>query len=184
MTSYPEPMVARVTGVSRETLAKTRKADLLKGEDWTLADSVVCYTPPGLKKLLSSLGLGDTAFAWESPATATSDRSATPPSATSDPKKISSVPVAVSAAGAVAARVEAAAADVAARPIVELTVTKISRNPSIVHATEGEGRADVLVRVRTNANFTPGMRLPARAPAPGSLLYHFEGNCPRWKGRF
>lgn len=184
MTSYPEPMVARVTGVSREVVATTRKAALVKLEDWTLVDSVVCFTAPGLKKLLSSLGLAEDAFAWEGAPAAPGDRSATPPSAPSDPEKNSSVPAAVSPAGAVAARVEAAAAEVAARAAVDLTVTKISRNPTIVHASPGPGAEDVLVRVRTNVNFTAGMPITARAPAVGSQLYHFEGNCPRWKGRY
>ncbi len=176
MSAFPEPMVARVTGVHRETLAVARRTSLAKGADWTLENSVVCYTPPGLKKLLSALGLGGETFVWESAATGTGDRSATPPDSRPDVKKNL-------AGGAVGAGVAAAGEAVEARAMVELTVTTISRNPSILHAQD-EAKRSVLVRVRTNVNFTAGMPIKARAPAPGSTLYHFEGNCPRWKGRY
>ncbi len=175
MNAFPEPMVARVTGVHRETLAQARRLSLAKGNDWTLENSVVCYTPAGLKKLISAVGLGGETFVWETAPTGTGDPVATPPRASPDSKKIP-------AAGTVAAGVAAAGVAVAAREVVALKITSVSRNPSIVHATDG--KTAVLVRVRTNENFTAGMPIKARAPAAGSTLYHFEGNCPRWKGRY
>lgn len=184
MISYPEPLVARVTNVNRATLASTRRAKLEKGTDWTLENSVTCYTATGLKKLLGALGLADAPLVWPDPATATRDPSATPPSAASEPEaapaKNSSIAL---APVAVAARVAEAGAVSAARPVAELIVAEISRNPTVLRARLEDGRL-VLVRVRSNANFTPGMRLKARAPGPGGTLYSFEGQCPRWKGRF
>lgn len=178
MNSFPEPMVARVTGCSRETLVGVRRTFMEKDTHWTLENSVVCYTPAGLKKLLEATGLGNEAFAWEAAPTGKGDPSATPLRSASDVKKISpGGPV-----RAVAAGVAAAGAAVAARPLVALRVTAISRNPAIVHATDGQ--ATHLVRVRTNENFTVGMPIKARAPAAGSTLYYYEGNCPRWKGRY
>lgn len=179
MNLYPEPLVARVTGVNRHVLAAARRMHLQKGDDWTLENSVTCYLPSGLKKLLAALGLSDAALAWPDAPTATDDRSATPPDVTPDPEK-NPVPPAPSA---VATRVDAVGAGDSARPLVDLKVTAISRNPSIVHAA-ATGRPAVLVRVRTNMNFVVGMPIRARAPAPGGTLYFFEGQCPRWKGRY
>jgi hypothetical protein len=164
---YPEPLVARTTGVNRETVAATRKAALAKGTDWTLENSVVCYTAPGLEKLISALGLAETAFVWPAAPTATGDRSATPPRAESGPEKFA-----------------AQCAGEPPRPLAELRVVALSRNPAILQATPDGGATTVCVRVRSNANFLPGMPLRARAPAPGASLYHFEGQCPRWKGRY
>lgn len=176
--TYPEPLVARTTGVNRETVAAARKSILEKGTDWTLENSVVCYSADGLKKLLRTLGLAEAPFVWPDAGNATGDPAATPLRFTSVPQKISV------SAGAVAARVAAAGVTAAARPLVDLRVTTLSRNPSIVHASADGGRTLVLVRVRTNVNFTAGMLIRARAPGPGGTLYHFEGQCPRWKGRY
>lgn len=200
MTLYPEPLVARTTGVSREKVAEARRSALVKGDDWQLENSVVCYTAPGLKKLLGSLGLADAPLAWPDASSAPRDPSATPPSGTPDGSAAPAEKSAIALApAAVAARVSAAGAVSAARPLVELLVVSLSRNPTIVHARRAEARpVDIqdaepraepraellLVRVRTNANFVVGMRLKARAPAPGATLYHFEGQCPRWKGRY
>lgn len=190
MTLYPEPLVARNTGVSREKVAEARRAALVKGDDWQLENSVVCYTAPGLKKLLDSLGLADAPLAWPDASSAARDPSATPPSSAPDQASVPAEKSSIALApAAVAARVSAAGAVSAARAFVDLVVVSLSRNPTIVHARRvadacPDPRAYVLVRVRTNANFVSGMKLKARAPAPGSTLYYYEGQCPRWKGRY
>jgi hypothetical protein len=165
--NFPEPLVARSTGVNRERVAAARKASLVKGDDWTLENSVVCYSAEGLKKLLGALGLAEGAFAWPRAACEGGDPKATPLRGEPDVKK----------------SVEVVAAAEAARPVVDLKVAALSRNPTIIEAVGPDARR-VSVRVRSNVNFLPGMALKAREPAPGASLYHFEGQCPRWKGRY
>jgi hypothetical protein len=62
-----------------------------------------------------------------------------------------------------------------------LSVSRLVRNNRILLATTAGGET-VRVRVRDSKNFIEGMELRARHA--GGDLYHHEGRCPRWKGRW
>lgn len=170
--------MARSLNVSRDTLATVRQQRLVKGTDWTSERNAVCFTSVGLKKMLGVLGLAETLLAQFDAPTATGGPSGATPEADSiDGKKIA-------APATLASQVTAAARAEAARPTVDMRVVSLSRNPTILHASADSGKTTVLVRVRTNENFVPGMPIRVRAPAPGQQLHFFEGHCPRWKGRY
>ncbi len=99
MTTYPETLVARVTGIDKRTVAKARKAHALaKPADWLTENSCVVYTGDGLKKICAVLGVdaaalrgpetgaepapqADAAAAETQGSAATGEPSATPPDA-------------------------------------------------------------------------------------------------------
>jgi hypothetical protein len=218
-------MTARVCGLAKTILVAARKKHLEKGTDWQVVDSVVCYTPPGLKKILVSLGLDGEALDWaagagggENPPAVTEPREqgtagageacvedkiidfATEPDA--EPADLSLVADAFlkvsqahaaeksaerrpDAAAVVAAGIALQQAALASRELQTLTITRLSRNPMLVHARGQDGGAEVTVRVKTNINFLPAMTLTARPPAAGAAPVWFHvGNCPRWRGRY
>lgn len=183
MTAYPEPLVARVTGVNRSDLADTRRKSLTKDVDWRLVNAVVTYTPDGLKKLLSAAGIDLAALVWPEPGATENAgaRALDPAAAVPDPaqRSVSSSPV-LEPAAVVSAACETANGGA----LVELTVTAVLRNPTILRAVVGEDPKPLTVRVRDNRNFLPGMKLKARSAGPGSDLYHMVGHCPRWRGRY
>lgn len=195
---YSEPLVARVTGLSKSLIVGKRKASLVKGADWDVDRNTVCYTEAGLKKLLGALGLSGAVLAWpaegegqeggaaEEPAGGASDCAG---EAVEQPTEVelTDEKLAVLAAGAIepaADSVAKAVAEIQDADLVELTVKKISHNPTILHAAGADGVV-VAVRVVSNANFLPGMKLKARPPVKGSMpVYSMVGHCPRWRGRF
>jgi hypothetical protein len=193
--TYGEPMVARVIGVQKARLVGVRKAKLTRGADWDLDKAVVVYTECGLQKILVELGLADKAFAWpaaesegqhgstpDEAGIEATDGSALAVESPISPEKI--VVIAAAAAQAVGVECVRVVSIEEARPLVDLVVTSISRNPTIVYAQLLDGSDQVEVKVATNVNFIPGQALQARAPAAGASLYYFEGRCPRWKGRY
>lgn len=64
MRTYPEPLVARVTGLKKRRLVAVRRASLVRGDDWQIERNVVHYTPAGLEKLLAALGLASATLVW------------------------------------------------------------------------------------------------------------------------
>lgn len=69
---------------------------------------------------------------------------------------------------------------------VALAVIRPARgNTRIVLCQTQDERRPVNLRVKNNANFTPGMIVPTCVQSPLSAeLYDYEGRLPRWKGRF
>lgn len=190
MTSFPEPLVARVVGIQKARIASIRRSKLSRDADWQLEKSVVAYTSGGLDRLLAELGLSGRVYTWpeqsggECPAGA--DAPQIEASAGQGEALETEIPpekIAVITAAALAAGVERVLEIRAANELVHLTVTRISRNPSIVYAV-GDAGAEVSVRVASNVNFLAGMGLTARPPSAGSTLYYLEGRCPRWRGRW
>jgi hypothetical protein len=162
---YPEPMVARVTGLSRTILKRARGKGLEKGTDWLLVKSVVTYPAGGLKKLLASAGVDSAALAWPIPPGAPLDSPAVDGGAALD-------------ATGVAAAIE----ELVQPEWVEIVVERVVPNPTILFARHGA--ETVRVRVRSNENFVQGMKIKARPPEDEGGLWWLVGNCPRWKGRF
>jgi hypothetical protein len=200
MTSHPETLVARVVGVKKKRLAALRAESLTRGTDWDFADPTVgvTYSETGLKKLLASLGLDAAAFRWPQEPGAPAPVSAPAPAgigaslatggASAEPQFPPGAPPAVNIpwepAAAVGAQVGQLAQAEAARGTVPLRVTKVALNPHILFARPAAGGDEVRVRVRTNKNFTIGMPLRARLPAPGVEVYSLEGHCPRRRGHY
>jgi len=92
--------------------------------------------------------------------------------------------------GAVAALVSpeeknAAAAPLCAEPegACELVVARVPMNRKIVLA-KNEAGAEMRVRVHSNVNFLPGMRLRARRDPNYEDVYVLEGRSPRYRGRW
>jgi hypothetical protein len=160
---YPEPMVARTVGLSRSQLKALRDENLTREVDWVLVNAVVTYSPAGLEKLLRAAGLDAGDFAWPG-------REAMP------------APALVAEEGAALAG-DPVAATPAVPPLVELRVRNVCGNPILVFAATPEGEV-VKVRVRTNTNFLPGMPIRARAPQSPGGLWHHEGACPRFRGKY
>jgi len=179
---YPEPMVARVTGVARVAIKRARAASLEKGPDWSLVDSVVTYGPDGLKKLLSALGLRADDLAWPVPPGPPRGGFEAGPLAAATREGSGDAVHGASPATVVAEAVAEAAAVETARALVELVVLKNVFNPGLLIARHGA--TEVRVRVRSNVNFRPGMVLRARAPIQAGGLWHMEGNCPRRPGHY
>ena len=228
MTTYAEPMVARVSGVKKALLVKTRKAALLRETDWVLDGAVVAYTPAGLKKILDLLGVDGAALAWPTagaPDTPQTEEEAreeaadggaeasqpiveTPTPTPAEPAD-ESAPADLAlgaeaflrlsqahadknpgerrpdAAAVIAAGIALQQAALDAREVQTLTITRISRNPILVHARLEGDPVERTIRVRTNINFLPRMTITARPPAAGGAPVWFHvGNCPRWRGRY
>ena len=180
---YPEPMVARVTGIKRPALKRARMSALEKGPDWWLAESVVTYGEDGLKKLLVALGLDAADLAWEEPLAVSSPLPESESAASADADPTQAAPCGpVEPLEPVVEKI--AAAVPVARALLDLTVRKVAWNPTIVMAWHEAEAREVRVRVRNNVNFRPGMVLRARAPEQADGLWCMEGNCPRWPGRY
>ena len=64
--------------------------------------------------------------------------------------------------------------------LVEVRITRLLRGNDRRMLADHDGR-QVVVQVRSSANFMPDMVIEAR-PGVGSL-YYYEGRLPRWKGR-
>lgn len=177
---FAEPLVARVTGIRRPALKKARLANLQKGTDWWLADSVVTYGAEGLKKLLVSLGLNAGDLTWP--------EGVVGPEGGGTPERAAFAPPDPTAEASVepgpAEIVAQATAAVPTRALRELVVRKVAWNPTIVLASPGDAQEEVRVRVRDNKNFRPGMVLRAREPEDAGGLWFMEGNCPRFPGRY
>lgn len=60
----------------------------------------------------------------------------------------------------------------------EFTITGIPRNTKLLIC------GDTRVRVTNNQNFLVGMKVKAREPAKGELVWSMYGRCPRWRGRW
>ena len=192
MDSYPEPMVARATGVAKRVLAATRQARLTKGADWTLSSkAVVEYTPEGLEKICAALRL-DAALVRGAPADAVPQAqfACRPPVVAERAVGLDACGIEATACGGGA--VEAMVAEVAEvvavaveklpePPAAEwLEVTRTVINPQIVMArVEGEG-PEVAVRVRSYLTWLPGCWMQARRA--GAALFIHEGRAPRWRG--
>ena len=180
MSTYSEPMVARVIGVNKSRVASMRKFKLSRPADWELENAVVVYTEAGLKNLLAALGLRAGDFAWPAP-----EASDTPQvQFVARIEAIDGAEQATESTGAMLEKIHEGVARLeavdAARPVVKLTVTRISRNQTILYAATVEG-GEVPVKVSSNVNFVPEMTIEAR---PYGHVYFFEGRCPRCKGRF
>ncbi len=182
MNAYPEPLVARVTGVNRSDLADTRRRALTKDVDWRLVNAVVTYSPAGLEKLLSAAGIDLAALTWPEPSGAQNGgaHALNPTAAAPDPAQSSIAPPATEPLAVVTAACE----NVSAGALLELTVTEVLRNPTIVRATAPGDVKQLTVRVRDNRNFLPGMKLKARATGSRDEIFHMVGHCPRWRGRY
>jgi hypothetical protein len=197
--NFPETVVARVTGIAKKRIAETRRSALLvKGTDWLVEDSCVTYSPAGLKKLCQALAIDQAALEWferpDVPAPAFSEtqgsREAQQPAAvTPEPQFPPGAPPATNppwpeldghpAAASVATAVDRIQTAQAAA-LIKVVVTRLAPNTRIVY-----GRIEarpVIVQVRDNRNFRPGMTLTAQ-PATGDY-FHMHGNCPRWPGRW
>ena len=72
---------------------------------------------------------------------------------------------------------------VAVPEVVELEVMRVYPNPRLLLAKDAAGEL-ALVAVPKNKNFRPRMKIKARPPANGNTLYHLEGRCPRFPGRW
>jgi len=180
MTTYPEPMVARVIGIPKTRIAKLRKETLTRPGDWDLIKHVVHYQKEGLEKLLEGLGLDAEVFGWAEPGEAKAKAAPKAEPAEATPAAPNEAPAPeknFTGADAVAKQVEAAD-----RPMIELTVAKLSRNPLVLHATT-PGGAEVLVKVKVNRNFRAGMKLKAKEPKRPGVWFHV-GNCPRRPGHY
>jgi hypothetical protein len=198
MSTYPEPLVARSLGVKKNRLAETRKARLSRGADWALVGAVVAYTPAGLKKLCGVLGL-DWALVPVPTAAAVQAATSEPEpqiealrgrseaieshgdiggashEVTTQSTPDRSEPTAPACA-VVAETCEQLAEK--SRPVL-IEVTGVPQNTIIIHGRL-EGKA-VTVRVKSNANFIPGLWIQA-TPINGGTYYSQVGNPPRWKG--
>lgn len=152
---HTEQALARILGIKKNRLVSLRRTHLARGTDWEVQGAVVCYTPAGVQKLRDL---------------------AARPVAPGDAANAGSVDDAD-------AETEALAATEQAIPeLLELVVLRICPNPSLVICQHGE--TEVRVRVRTNLNFVPGMRLPARQPRNAGDAWFHEGRLPRFKGRY
>lgn len=179
LTTFPEPMVARVAGVKKAVLAALRREHLVKDTDWQLAGAVVHYTQSGLERVLRHAGIDAKAFSWPM------DLKPGVPSTDSDSGDApeATAPKPDAAAQAVSDEIERVADAVAARALAQLFVRSVPKNPKILFCSLASGEV-VPVRVRENKNFRAGMFLKAREPGPGSTAYNHEGNCPRFPGRY
>jgi hypothetical protein len=176
MNTYPETLVARVTGIRKRTLAHTRRTRLYPETDWVLLNSVVHYTPAGLTTLLTHHQLDANTLTW--PAAPLPEDLAENTPETTNPMPTTEPPLTP------AEKIAADARAVEARPIYTLRVAELSRNPTLIYATRADTSERVTVRVRTNQNFLPGMPIHARHPANPTDPWRMEGNCPRWRGRY
>lgn len=193
LTGYPEPMVARVAGVPKGRLVEIRKGQLTRDVDWELRGAVVHYTKPGLERLLPLAGIDIAAFVWPmdlrqgirppSP-TSASQGEATAPQPEAMPRTVPAAPPTPArplvarpgAAQIVAEKVAEKIADLQARPLVQVMVHALSRNPGILYAALPSG-VRVMVRVRRNLHFRAGMCLDARPSRTDGLYFHV-GRCP------
>lgn len=179
MNSFPEPLVARVTGLNRTVLAKARRGTLTKDQEWLLVGSVVHYTPGGLKKMLAAVGIDVAALVWPEPSGTDleTERALDPAASPIDPAELRE-------GQDEAAVVTAACETAAAIELVEIFVSSVPRNPRILYGIPAGGTAAVVVRVKDNTNFRPAMKLKAHPPAAGATVWHMVGHCPRWPGRY
>lgn len=196
MTSYPEPMVARATGVAKRELAATRQARLTKGSDWVLSSkAVVEYTPAGLEKICAALRL-DAALVRGGPAETVPQAqfACRPPVVAERAAGLDACGIEASSCpgGAVGVELPQAAMVVAEMvskvveklpgppPLEWLEVTRTVINPQLVMARVGGAGPEVAVRVRSHLTWLPGCWMQARRA--GVALFIHEGRAPRWRG--
>lgn len=192
MTSYPEPMVARATGVAKRVLAATRQARLTKGVDWALSSkAVVEYTPEGLEKICAALRL-DAALVRAMPAEAAPQAqfACRPPVVPERAAGGDACGIEASAGGGGAVEAEIPRAAVVVAEVVQklpeppapewLEVTRTVINPQIVMARVRGAGPEVAVRVRSFLTWLPGCWMQARRA--GAALFIHEGRAPRWRG--
>lgn len=192
MDSYPEPMVARATGVAKRVLAAARQAKLTKGLDWALSSkAVVEYTPDGLEKICAALRL-DAALVRGAPAEvpAQAQFAARPPVVAERAAGMDACGIEASACGGGAVEAElssvVAVVAVAVEKLPEppapewLEVTRTVINPQVVMARVSGAGPEVAVRVRSFLTWLPGCWMQARRA--GAALYIHEGRAPRWRG--
>lgn len=86
MSTYAEPMVARVTGIPKRTLVEQRQASCEKGPDWLLMNGVVHYTEAGLAKICAKLRLDQAGLRWPEE-TVPAPAGAPGPTSPSEPEK-------------------------------------------------------------------------------------------------
>ncbi len=182
MKGYGEPLVARVTGVARHKLKLVRDKSLEKPADWSLEKSVVTYSERGLEKLLSELGLVREGLDLPQIPTFLPPGLSSPSVEAGPPESLDTQGSGDAVAGS-DKKFWMVRRAVAERALVELRVVKLTRNPRLLMARAGEDGEPVRVRVRSNANFRPGMKLKAREPEDADGAWAMEGRCPRFPGR-
>ena len=69
--------------------------------------------------------------------------------------------------------------------LVPLVVVRICQNPRIVLVRRpGEDMTLLRLQVRESKNFAPGMLVEKCRPTATPDLFHLEGRCPRFRGRW
>jgi hypothetical protein len=174
MTGYTEPSISRATGIKKHRLVAARREHLEKGIDWATENHVVTYTESGLVKLCESLGLDQILPIVEK---------------ISSGEGIEPAEAAPGESGPIAAETEPAetVAQVAQEiektrgPIeIELTRTQLP-NPTVVIGKRLDTGELVTVKVRSNANFIPGLIVQA-SPVNRFKFFNQIGRPPRWRG--
>lgn len=151
---YWEQRVAAWLGVPRKRIAAIRRRGLREGEHWIVHQQGIVYTVEGLQKLRDYLGsLGG----LTPPAAEPEANADEPPAPVGPPEK------------------------------KQVTVAKLYPNTRLMLALAPESTPEkpvqVLVRVRDNRNFMPGMKVPV-VHDPRNSSWQFVGRLPRRKGRF
>lgn len=196
MSTFPEPAVSRALGLKKKRVVGARHAaQLEKGADWTLVDSVVHYSRRGLTRLCQALGLPPAALAEEKfagGATPAGSAGRAGEAIAGQGEALAGQTIAGDNAGgysaghgpaeagepppALAAAIEQARKKLAP---VWIEVTARPANVVIVHGRL-EGRP-VTVRVKDNSNFVPGLWIQA-TPLNGANYFSMVGRLPRWRG--
>jgi hypothetical protein len=69
---------------------------------------------------------------------------------------------------------------------IEVRVWRLPLNPRIILCIYGENGQEhrMVVKVKTNGNFVPGMTLQAKRPGRGGDPWIYDGPLPRRKGQW
>lgn len=150
---YWEDRVAAWLGVPRKRIASLRRRGLREGEHWISHAQGIVYTVAGLQRLRDYLGsLGELTPPTKEPSALASE----PPAPVGPPEKM------------------------------KVIIAKLYPNTRLMLAVaEGstpEKPVQVLVRVRDNRNFMPGMKVPV-VHDPRNSSWQFVGRLPRRRGR-
>lgn len=150
---YWEQRVAAWLGVPRKRIAALRRRGLREGEHWIVHPQGMVYTVAGLQKLRDYL---ERLGALTPPVKAQDEANDEPPAPVGPPEK------------------------------KEVVVAKLYPNTRLLLAlapgSTPENPVQVLVRVRDNRNFMPGMKVPVVHDSRNSS-WQFVGRLPRRKGR-
>ena len=172
---YFESVVANRRGVSRERVRELRVAHLREGEDWVMQGTAVVLSAQGLARMQDLLRVAASHALVESePAVATDGALAA-----TGPEVIGVVAEAMAFSDRGHLLV---AAD-----RCRVRVSELARNEKVVMAVRVEGEAApgeparLLVRVRSNEFFMPGMEMEV-VPVDGRGCFQYLGRLPRRKG--